>query len=288
MGHDGVEVHAAAVFRQLHGDDLLGLTVLEQAAGQMLHPLRRGALGHADEHGATADDQDVAPFDGGVVVVALLVTEVLDELLTGKLRVPAVDGLHVVGLATTGGLGHGVDGDAAIDPAGGVAGEEVVGQRFDDEIGRGMHADHHVDAAVGHLGVGEAAGEDAGQLAVRHVRQEAAHVVGQGSAEAIVGDLVLQQPGFGFRHVQGFRQQIGQEEDFDILIAQYLSEFVVLLTGTFHRQDVVKQQILAVGRGQTLQTEVGAVQHDTAQLANFRTYIKFAHDDIPSSSGPCE
>ncbi|EKB09716.1 hypothetical protein HMPREF1170_00675 [Aeromonas veronii AMC35] len=99
---------------------------------------------------------------------------------------------------------------------------------------------------------------------------------------------MLQQPGFGFRHIKCFRQQIGQQENFDILIAQYLSEFVVLLTGTFNRQDVIEQQILAVGRSQTLQTEVGAVQHDTAQLANFRTYIKFAHDYIPSSSGPCE
>ncbi|MNC38382.1 hypothetical protein D3C75_869810 [compost metagenome] len=123
---------------------------------------------------------------------------------------------------------------------------------------------------------------------MRHVSQEAAHVIGQCGAEAIIGDLVLQQPGFGFRHIQGFGQQVGQQEDFDILIAQYLSEFVVLLTGTFNGQDVIEQQILAVGRGQALQTEVGAVQHDAAQLANFRTYIKFAHDYIPSSSGPCE
>lgn len=98
----------------------------------------------------------------------------------------------------------------------------------------------------------------------------------------------MQQPGFGFGHIQGFSQQIGQQENFDILIAQHLSEFVVLLTGAFNRQDVIKQQVLAVGGGQTLQTEVGAVQHDTAQLANFRTYIKFAHDYIPFSSGPCE
>ena len=64
------------MFRQLHGDDLFGLAVLEQAAGQVLDPLRCGALGHADEHGATTDDQYVA-LDGGVVVVAVFVTEVL-------------------------------------------------------------------------------------------------------------------------------------------------------------------------------------------------------------------
>src|SRR5690606_5364365 len=118
--------------------------------------------------------------------------------------------------------------------------------------------------------------------------QEATHVIGKRRAETIIGDLMLQQPGFGFRYIQGFSQQVGQQENFDILIAQYLSEFVVLLTGTLNGQDIVEQQILAVGGGQTLQTEVGAVQHNAAQLANFRTYIKFAHDYIPSSSGPCE
>ena len=145
-----------------------------------------------------------------------------------------------------------------------------------------MHADDHVDAAERHLAVGEAAGEDARQLAVGHVRQEAAHVIGKGRPETIIGDLMLQQPGLGFRHIQGLGQQLGQQEHLHILIPQHLGELVVFFTGPLNGEDIVKQQILAVGRRQALETEIGAMQHDTAQLANFRTYIKFAHGYIPS------
>ena len=56
MGHDGVEVHAGAVFWQLNGDDALGLTVFEQAVGEELHALRRRALGHADQYRTAAND----------------------------------------------------------------------------------------------------------------------------------------------------------------------------------------------------------------------------------------
>ena len=99
---------------------------------------------------------------------------------------------------------------------------------------------------------------------------------------------MLQQPGFGFRHIQGFGQQIGQQEDFDILIAQYLGELDMLFTSPLDREDIIEQQVLTVGRCQTFETEIGAMQHDTTQLANFRTYIKFAHGYIPSFWGPCE
>ncbi len=50
VGHDGVEVHAGAVFWQLNGDHALGLAVFEQAVGEELHALRRRALGHADQY----------------------------------------------------------------------------------------------------------------------------------------------------------------------------------------------------------------------------------------------
>ena len=48
VGHDGIEVHTGAVFWQFHSDDALGLAVFEQAIGEELNALRRGAFRHAD------------------------------------------------------------------------------------------------------------------------------------------------------------------------------------------------------------------------------------------------
>ena len=52
----------------------------------------------------------------------------------GEQRVVAVDGAHVQGLPLPGGLGHRVDRDPAVDPAGVVPGEQVVGQRGKQEV----------------------------------------------------------------------------------------------------------------------------------------------------------
>ena len=45
-----------------------------------------------------------------------------------------VDRLEVHGLALPGGPAHRVDGDPVVDPGGGVPGEEVVGQRAEQEV----------------------------------------------------------------------------------------------------------------------------------------------------------
>ncbi len=48
VGHDGVEVHAGAVFWQLNGNHALGLAMFKQAVSEELHALRGGAFRHAN------------------------------------------------------------------------------------------------------------------------------------------------------------------------------------------------------------------------------------------------
>ena len=59
----GVEVHVAARLRQVHGEHLRRGAGSEQLPGDDQHGLRRGALAHADHHGAVADRLDVAALD---------------------------------------------------------------------------------------------------------------------------------------------------------------------------------------------------------------------------------
>lgn len=62
VGHDGVEVHAGAVFGELNGNHPFGLAMVKQRLGKELDPLRRRAFRHADQHRTAPDDQHIAAF----------------------------------------------------------------------------------------------------------------------------------------------------------------------------------------------------------------------------------
>ena len=84
------------------------------------------------EHRAAAEHQDVAALGGRQAVGRALGPDV--EVRVGEQRVPAVDRLVVDGLAHPGLLAHRVDRDAVVDPRRGVAGEQVVGQRRQEQV----------------------------------------------------------------------------------------------------------------------------------------------------------
>ncbi len=176
----GVQVHRGAGFRQAGDDDPLDGFVLEQVQRQLADGLARRTLAHADQHHAVADRHDVAAFEGGVAMVLVRVAVPDLEVGVGELGVEFVDGAGQQGFLASRRPVHRVQRHAAIDPAGGVAGELGVGQRRQDEAGVAEEIAEHLDG-----------------LAAEAVRQ----VIGRHAADQELGDLArLQaaQPGADF------------------------------------------------------------------------------------------
>ncbi len=142
------------------GHDPGGAAGREEPAGQPLDALGRGPLAHAHQHRAAAQDEDVAALGGGRAVGRALGPDL--ERRVGEVRVPAVDRLVVDRLPHPGPLAHRVDRDAVVDPGRGVAGEEVVRQRRQEQVVEAERLHHH-RGRLGHpleqLALGHAADE---------------------------------------------------------------------------------------------------------------------------------
>ncbi len=76
------------------------------------------------------------------------------------------------------------------------------------------------------------------------------------------------------------RKEVAEVQHLDPSLAQRLRQRVVLLAGPLDPQDVVEQQLLAVGGRQPLELEAGAVQHDPPQAPHFGIDVQ-AHDPSP-------
>ena len=158
-------MHLRASPVHLNGDDPVDLVVCEEPAGESLNALGGGALRDSDQNGAVADDLDVSALDGGRTGLSALGP--YGEVGVRELGVPTVDRLVVDGLALPGLHHHRVDGDTVVDPAGRVAGEEVVGQRSQKQVVI-IHGCQHervrTGGALEQLGLRDPGDEHLGQI----------------------------------------------------------------------------------------------------------------------------
>ncbi len=138
-GHDRVEVHHGAGGRQLDGDHGARLATGKQGAGEYLDRHRGSPLAHADQHRPVAQDVHVAALDCRGQVAKVVIAVVGGEVRSGEHGVVAVDGPAVQRFPLPGGLGHRVHRHAAVDPAGVVPLEQMVGQRRQDEVVCAQH-----------------------------------------------------------------------------------------------------------------------------------------------------
>ncbi len=192
-------------------------------------------------------------------------------------RVPAVDRLVVDRLADPGLHAHRVDRDAVVDPRGGVAGEQVVGQRRQEQVVQAERLDHHGRRLLGVLE----------QLALGHTADQVAHQgvvveTGEGVVERVGGHrpvdpLVeggVQDVRTRLRNRHRLAQQLVEQVHLDAEVAQRLREPVVLLLGALHPQHVVEEVRVLVRGGEPLQLEVRPVQDRLAQQADLRVHVQ--------------
>ena len=155
----------------------------EQSLGQDLDGHRRRPLTHADEHGAVAEDVDVATFDRCRQVVLVIVAVVDDRVLVGEEGVEPVDGPAVQRLALACRLRHGVDRHAAVDPARVVPLEQMVRQRREQEVvGPQRRPLQAVHAPGMEIGLEDSSDQVPGQRRAVGVLEELAQRVDEGRA----------------------------------------------------------------------------------------------------------
>ena len=271
-------MHRRAQPRHARDEDVIDHLLLEQRAGQQLDPLARGSLGQADQHGAVARRHHVAALDRGQPVLFLGVAPP-DLHLAGEIGVELVDRGGEQRLVLARRPVERVDGTAAIDPAGGVAGVEGVGQRRDQVAGDAQRLTDQVHHRAG-MGLGELldrqpADQRLGQLAVGQPLEIAAHLGHQAQPDLVFGDPVIEDPGLRVGHRQRLGQQVVHLDHVDAAVAHLLLEIEMVALAGLDPHHVVEQQIVAVRRGQALMGAPGGADHHLAKLADLGMNTEF-------------
>ena len=113
---------------------LVGRALLEQPGRDLGDGLARRALAHADDDDAVAGDQHVAALDGGHAPRPAPGSP-HHTVEPDEVGMELVDRLHQQRLVVPGRPEQRIERDTAVDPAGGVAGVERVGQRRHQVLG---------------------------------------------------------------------------------------------------------------------------------------------------------
>ena len=181
----------------------------------------------------------------------------------GEARVQRVDQLGELGLPLTGAHRQRRDGHVVADPDAGVAGEQQVRQRLDEEVVLGQQAGHQPVPAA-HLVVAQAFAEQVRERLGSEVEQVRGQVAAQGVAEVQALQGQGDRPAAGLLRGQGLGEQLDQVEHLDVAVAQHLREGVVLLLRPVDPGDAVEEQPVVVARGQPLQLGPRPVQQHRA------------------------
>ena len=264
----GIQMHRGAGLGQAGDNYFLGSSFGEQRLGDLANGLAGGALAHADQDDAVADGHDVTTFEGGHAVVLVRIAVPDFEVGVDEFRVELVDRGGQQGFLTSCRPVHRVQGHTAVDPAGGVTSELGVGQRRQQEAGVAEVVAVHLQRlgafAFRDVVGGHATDEELGQFARLQAFQPGAQLVGQADADAVSGDLAIEDPlqGFGVRHDVG--QQVVHFQNIDAAFAHLGDEVEVVALRLVHPDNVVEQQLVAVARGQALMGESGRADHHFA------------------------
>ena len=176
------------------------------------------------------------------------------------------------------GMRHRVHRHAAVDPAGRVAGEEVVRQRREHEAPRpedlGPQAARRAGRQLGARDAADEMGGDGRRIGLVEERPDGSREV---APEVSLGDDAIEEPRAGGVALHRLGEELRHVEHLHAMVRERVGEGVVLLAGPLDPQHVVEQQVGAVGRGQATELEVGAVQQHTAQDAHLGVDVERGH-----------
>ena len=268
--HDGVQLGVEGTVGHVHADDPVSHAVVKEPSGQALDPSGAGAVGQADHEAAVAQDLEVTTLDRGHRGPVLLAPQ---QATPGEGWVVAVDGLIVDRLAAPGSQGHGVDVLAPVEPGRGVAGEQVVGQRGDDELalqggqegGVEQRARIRGAESLAQLGARDAGQQHLGQLSVRQGLEEVCEDLRGGYTHSLGTDCLRKDELAGLRVGQGLGQQLAEVVDEDALGPQDRSQGVVLSLGPVDIEGVVEEKGGGVDRRQARDLATWTVDDHLAQ-----------------------
>jgi hypothetical protein len=248
--HDGVEVHVAAQDRQPHRVDDVRRALPEQRACDQRHGLRRRALAHPDQNRAPADRHHVAALHSRPAPVLVDAAEPdVHAAARRKQRVKAVDRLQEHRLRAAGRLRHRVEGDPVVDPARGVALEDEVRQRRQEQLIRpgGFVGEAF---ALHEVRLRDAADQVVGDLGRRCRLAPLPPAPGEVEADVALVEHAVKHPGARLGQLEHLGQELFRVEDLDSPVAHDADEGVVLLLRAFDPDDVVEEQLLGVRRRQ--------------------------------------
>ena len=199
----------------------------EQGRRELADRLPRGALAHADQDVALADRHHVAALERRQALILGRVAPP-DVDLAGEVRMELVDRRGEDRLLVARRPVQRVQGHAAVDPAGRVAGVERVRQRrqqiFGDARGLADELQHLAAVRLGEFLGRQAADQGLRKLAVRQAFEIAADLVDEAEPDLVGHDLVVEDPFLGFGNRHGLGEQIVHLDDFDAAVAHLLHE----------------------------------------------------------------
>jgi hypothetical protein len=196
----------------------------------------------------------------------------------GEGGVEAGDRLHQQRLVVAGRPVERVEGDAAVDPAGRVAGVERVGQGrhqvFADAGGLAREGDVVGAVVLGQVDGRKAADEELGQSIGGQGLEERPGALDESESDLVGDDFAVEQPCPRFRLGDGVGQHLVQLEDLHAVGAQIVDEGGVIAFGVLDPQHVVEEQFVGVRRGEPVVGEAGGGHEHPSQLPDLRVHAE--------------
>ncbi|MCY1364398.1 hypothetical protein D9M69_511980 [compost metagenome] len=122
---------------------------------------------------------------------------------------------------------------------------------------------------LGEVGARHAADQEFGDAAWLQAFDEGAHLTLQAEADAVGGQLAVEDPLQGFLVLHGLFEQVVHLDHIDAALAHLGHEIEVVTLGLADPDHVVEQQFIAVVRSQAQVGQTGGANHDFAQFAGF-------------------
>ena len=146
----------------------------------------------------------------------------------------AVDSLDVGRLGPPGGPIHRVGRHGAVDPAGAVTSEQLVGQRRQHKVLRRERPSGQALGLKRKFGAGNAADETGCQQAGRHFVQPAPHLVDHVEADHAGLHPTIEKPVAGLAEAHRLGKQFAERMHHHATLAQGVDEYVVFLARPLH------------------------------------------------------